>query len=106
MMSQKDKASQRLQERWNKAQKEKERSQQEFKRDKMQINETIKTEGWSIIVKSLQVTVGSLMEELQTVSSFRVFKGLSLRSEIRALKTLLRSMQKNEKMNLAEKLKE
>lgn len=106
MKSAKEKAISRIKRRWDEANKDKFEKEQEYQRDKIFIAETINTKGWSILVKSLHVTVDRLTKELYEISSFRVLKGIELRSEIRSLKNLLLSMQKNEKIHLSEKLKE
>ena len=106
MKSAKEKAFLRIKSRWDEAQKDKKKKEQEYKRHKSLIAETINTKGWLTIVIPLQTKIESLMETLHDTSSFRIFKGMELRSEIRSRKSLLLSMQKNEKIYLSEKLKE
>lgn len=101
MKTPKDKAAERLKKKYEDAQKVKDNAQEEYKREKELLTQTINTKGWQILVRSLEATVQKLGEDLVHTSSLRVFKGMELRSERKNLNRLLTRMRGEEKKFLS-----
>lgn len=101
MKTYKEKAADRLRKKYEDSEKEKNKKQDEYNREKELISQTINTKGWKILVKSVEATVQKLSEDLANTSSLRVFKGMELRSERKNLKRLLTRMSGEEKKFLS-----
>ena len=90
---------------WEETQKDEKKRQADRKRELVLITETIQTEGWPILVRSIDGAVQYLQNELEKSAAWRVFKGMQLRADIRTLKKLSLAMKKQESVYLAEKLR-
>jgi pyridoxine 5'-phosphate synthase PdxJ len=60
----------------------------------------ITTDGWKFLIDDLEAKVKELQNQESEVSSFRVFKCMELKNQIRNLKNLKNSCMKAEKLGL------
>lgn len=105
-MSTKGKALERMKKRWDDAQKDKQRKEDEQKRAQSKILQTMRTEGWQIIMKALQAEVDYLSEEIANTSAWSVFRGIELRNRRKVYKKLLGKMLNEEAKFTTQKILE
>lgn len=72
----------------------------ESEREKMHYKAMISTEGWKLLYPAMEKKIQELQTELFETSSFRVFKCMELRAEIKSIKNLYIIMSRAEKLGL------
>ena len=88
----KEKAAQRIQARYDEAQKPIRKKQEKIDYDKRLIAETINTNGWKILETTFAKALASLKEQLVDTSPFRVLKCMNLKNIIKAFDRLHKIM--------------